>query len=142
MLDHSYTVFSGPSTDIEARAVARRIATEFSPIELNADWLDHSESYTKTLFVQFRNSALLRDIFETSAAHYSRPSLYILNLHLSLIYKKLLEDLRRTLCERLDAPVANYGFDRVRMIETELSIESDGSVRSWRLACDEPPVGL
>ena len=48
------TVFSAPSTDIEARAVARRIAAQFSPIELTADCLDHSESYTKTLFVQFQ----------------------------------------------------------------------------------------
>ena len=79
-------------------------------------------SYTKTLFVQFRNAALLRNIFETSAAHYSRPSSYILNPHLSLIYKKLPEDLRRTLCETLDVPMANYAFDRVRMIETELPI--------------------
>jgi 2'-5' RNA ligase len=135
------TVFCGPSTDIEARAVARRIAGQFSPIELTADRLDHSESYTKTLFVQFRNSAPLRQIFETATAQYSRPSNYILNPHLSLIYKKISEDCRRALCGTLDMPIASYRFDRVRMIETELPIEDDGPVRRWRVVCDEPLVG-
>ncbi len=135
------TVFSGPSTDIEARAVARRIAAQFSPIELTAECLDHSESYTKTLFLQFRNSALLRQIFETTAAHYSSPSNYTLNPHLSLIYKRLNEDCRRRLCATLHVPMGNHGFDRVRMIETELPIEDDGPVRRWRVVCDEPLAG-
>ena len=135
------TVFSAPSTDIEALAVARRIAAQFSPIELTADCLDHSESYTKTLFVQFRNSALLRQIFDTAAAQYSRPSNYILNPHLSLIYKKLsTARRRRKLCATLHVPMGSYGFDRVRMIETELPIEDDGPMRRWRVICDEPLV--
>ena len=65
------TVFCGPSTDAEARAVARRIARQFSPIELTADRLDHTERYTKTLFVQFQESAAVRQMFETAAARYS-----------------------------------------------------------------------
>jgi len=135
------TVFSAPSTDIEALAVARRIAAQFSPIELTADCLDHSEAYTKTLFMQFRNSTLLRQIFDTAATQYSRPSNYILNPHLSLIYKRLNEDCRRTLCATLQVPMGSHRFDRVRMIETELPIEDDGPVRRWRVICDEPLVG-
>jgi len=135
------TVFSAPSTDTEACAVARRIATRFSPIELIADRLGHSESYTKTLFVQFRNSVLVRRVFETAASLYSGPSSYILSPHLSLIYKKLHEDRRRTLCETLDVPMGAYGFDRLRMIETELPIENDRPVRLWRVVSDEPLLG-
>jgi putative hydrolase of the HAD superfamily len=135
------TVFSGPSTDIEAHAAARRIAAQFSPIELIADRLDHSESYTKTLFVQFRNSDLLERVLETAAALYSGPPNYILSPHLSLIYKKLNADHRRTLCETLDAPMGGYGFDRARMIETELPIDDDGPIRRWRVVCDEPLGG-
>jgi 2'-5' RNA ligase len=131
------TVFCAPSTDIEALAVARRIAAQFSPIELTACCLDHSESYTKTLFVQFRNSALLRQIFDTAAAQYSRSSNYILNPHLSLIYKKLSLANRRKLCETLDVSMGGYGFDRVRMIETEQPIDDDGPIRRWRVLCDE-----
>lgn len=132
------TVFCGASTDIEARVVARQIAARFSPVELIAEGLDHSESYTKTLFLQFRNSALLRQIFEIAARQYSRPSNYILNPHLSLIYKKLDEASRRSLCNALDVPMGNYEFDRVRVIETELPIQDDGPVRRWRVVSDEP----
>jgi len=135
------TVFCGPSTDIEARTVARRIAEQFSPIELIADRVDHSGHYTKTLFVQFQDSVLLRHIFETAVALYSRPSSYILNPHLSLIYKKLDQGSRRTLCNTLDVPTGSYRFDRIRMIKTQLPIEDDGPVRRWRVVCDEPLAG-
>jgi 2'-5' RNA ligase len=136
------TVFCGPSTDAEARAVARRVARQFSPIELTAAWLDHTEQYTKTLFVQFQESSGLQRILETAAAHYSRPSDYVLNPHLSLIYKKLHdEDIQRKLCKTLDVPMGSYRFDRARMTETELPIEDPGPVRRWRVVCDEPLDG-
>jgi len=135
------TVFCGPSTDAEARAVARRVARQFSPIELTAVGLDHTEHYTKTLFVQFQESSCLRQIFETAAAHYPRSSDYVLNPHLSLIYKKLHEEIQTELCETLDVPTDSYRFDRVRMIETELPIEDPGPVRRWRVVCDEPLEG-
>ena len=135
------TVFCGPSTDAEARGVARQVARQFSPIELTAAGLNHTEHYTKTLFVQFQESSCLRRIFETAAAHYSRSSDYVLNPHLSLIYKKLHEDILRKLCGTLDVPMGSYRFDRVRMIETELPIEDHGPVRRWRVVCDEPLEG-
>jgi 2'-5' RNA ligase len=136
------TVFCGPSTDAEASAIARRIARQHAPFELIADRLGHSQTYTKTLFVQFEGSALLRQMFETAAAAYSRPSDYVLNPHLSLLYKKLEEEAaRRRLCETLDIPTVRYEFDRIRMIETELPIEDDGPVRRWRVVCDAPMAG-
>lgn len=124
------TVFCGPSTDSEARAVARRIAGQFAPVDLTAARVYHSELFTKTLCVQFEESVLLRRIFETTAAGYSRPSDYALNPHPSLLYKKLLATTRRQLCETLDVPMGVYGFHRVRMIEMELPIEDDSPIRS------------
>jgi 2'-5' RNA ligase len=135
------TVFCGPSTDDEGRDVVRRIASEFAPIELIGDRLDHSELYTKTLFVQFQDSAGLRRMFETAAAHYSRPSNYLLNPHLSLLYKKQPAATLKKLSETLTVPMGGYAFDRLRMIETELPIEDDGPVRRWRVVCDEPLAG-
>ena len=132
------TVFSGLSTDSEARDVARRIAGQFAPIELTADRLDHSELFTKSLFVQFEQSAILKRMFETAATSFSRPSSYRLNPHLSLLYKRLSEASRVKLCETLDVPKGSYRFDRVRMIETELPIEDDGPIRRWRTISDDP----
>ena len=135
------TVFCGPSTDDESREIVRRIAGQFQPIELTGDRLNHSELYTKTLFVQFHNSAVLRQMFRTVAAHCSQPSTYVLNPHLSLLYKKLPAVTLKELSERLDVPTGGYAFDRVRVIETELPIEDDGPVRRWRTVCDEPLLG-
>jgi 2'-5' RNA ligase len=132
------TVFCAHSTDAEARAVARLIAEQFSPIELSADRLDHSENYTKTLFVQFRESAVLRHMFETATGAYSQRSDYVLNPHLSLLYKKLSGSKQKELCKTLDVPMGAYGFDRIRMIEAELPIEDAGPVRRWRMVCDAP----
>ena len=140
-LEPHVTVYCGRSTDDEARAVARRIAGQFGPIDLSAIGLDHSERYTKTLFVQFEDSARLRQIFEVAAANYSQASDYVLTPHLSLLYKKQPADARRELCQTLDVPMGRYGFDRVRMIETELPIEDDGPIRRWRIVCDEPLLG-
>jgi 2'-5' RNA ligase len=135
------TVFCGPSTDDESRAIVRRIARQFPPIELTGGRLDHSELYTKTLFVQFHDSAVLRQIFKTAAAHCSQPSNYVLNPHLSLLYKKLPTVTLKKLSERLDVPMGGYAFDRVRVIETELPIEDDAPVRRWRTIFDEPLLG-
>src|SRR3974390_1605721 len=54
------TVFCGPSPDAEARAGARMIARQSPPIELTADRLCQTERYTKTLFVQFQESAAVQ----------------------------------------------------------------------------------
>jgi hypothetical protein len=131
------TVYCGPSTDAEAGAVARVIDGQFPPIELTADRLDQTERYTKTLFVQFQESAAARQLFVAAAAGYSRQSNYVLNPHLSLLYKTLPEPKRRELCATLVVPMGVYKFDHVRMIETELPIEDPGPVQRWRVVSDE-----
>ena len=130
------TVYCGPSSDAEAQSVVDRIAGQFSPIELVADGLSYTELFTKTLFVQFRESATLRRMFETAAANVARPSGYVLNPHLSLLYKRLPQDRQRELCETLDVPTGKHWFDRVRIVETELPIEDAGPVRRWRTVCE------
>jgi hypothetical protein len=106
-------------------------------MELTPDRLCHTERYTKTLFVQFHEAAAVRQIFEVAAKGYSRQTNYILNPHLSLLYKTLPQTERQELCETLDVPMGDYKFDRIRMIETELPIEDAGPVRRWRVVCDE-----
>ena len=130
------TVFCGPSTAPAARAVADRIAKQFAPIELTASQLDHTERYTKTLFVQFQESAVLRQMFEMAAKSYPQQSNYALNPHLSLLYKKLPEAKRQELGKALDIPMGIYSFDRIRMIETELPIEDAGPVTRWQVVCE------
>jgi 2'-5' RNA ligase len=132
------TLFCGRSSDEEANAIARGIAAQFPPITLSAERLAYTDRFTKTLFVQFEDSAIARRMFEAARRSYAHPSDYAFNPHLSLLYKKLPETRQRALCDTLDLPRGSYGFDRVRMIETELPIEDDGAIRRWRIVCDEP----
>ncbi len=136
------TIFCGASTESEARITARFIAAQFPPFDLIAGGLDHSGSFTKTLFVWFRESPLARRMFEITAARHIQPSNYVLVPHLSLAYKRESLANRKTLCETLEAPLPSYRFDRIRMIETELPIEDDGPVRRWKIVCDEPLLGV
>jgi hypothetical protein len=62
--DPHVTVFCGPSTEAEAATIARAIAAQFGPVEMIADRLDYTDSYTKTLFVQFEESTIARRMFE------------------------------------------------------------------------------
>jgi len=133
------TVFCGPSTEEEARATATAIAARLSPIELTAAGLDYTDRYTKTLFVQFEESAVARWMFEAARDGYSSRSDYTFNPHLSLLYKTLPEMKQNELCRTLEVPTGAYGFDRIRTIETESPIEGPGPVRRWRRVCD---VGL
>lgn len=134
------TVFCGPTNDAAARDLVRRIARETPPCELIAERLDHTGSFTKTLFVQFQELAAVRRIFETARAG-SPPSNYVLNPHLSLLYKTLPAVTRQELSRTTDAPRGRYAFERIAMIETELPIEEDGPVRRWRKVCDEALAG-
>lgn len=89
------TVFCGPSTEAEAATIAGAIAAQFAPIELIADRLDSTGHYTKTLFVQFEESAIARRMFELARDCYFRRSNYVFKPHLSLLYKTLSETERK-----------------------------------------------
>jgi 2'-5' RNA ligase len=131
------TLFCGRSSDEAAKTIARGLAAQFPPITLTPERLAYTDLFTKTLFVQFEDSAIAQRMFEAARQNYAHPSDYVFNPHLSLLYKKLPEARQRALCDTLNFPMGVYGFDRVRMIETELPIEDDGPIRRWRIVCDE-----
>ena len=132
------TVFCGRSSELEARGVVDLVAGQFSRVELIADRLAYTGNYTKSLFVQFQESAVLRRMFGSAARAYSQPSDYVLSPHLSLLYKKLPAAEQQKLCETLDVPMGAYRFDRIQMIETELPIEDSRPVRRWRTVSEAP----
>src|SRR5271170_3094855 len=130
------TVFCGRSSDAEAEINARAIAARFPPIELVADGLGYSDRFTKTLFVQFRDSAVAREMFDAARQGYALPSDYVFNPHLSLLYNNLPQARLKEIGGALKVPLGKYVFDRIQMIETELPIEDLGPVRRWRQVCD------
>lgn len=134
------TIFCGPSTEEEARATATAIAGRFSPIELISARLDYTDRDTKTLFVQFEESAAARRIFEAARESCSGRSDYAFNPHLSLLYKTLSETKQNELCS--GSPGCDWRI-RFRSAPDHRNgiAERTGTRASWRQVCEVPLAG-
>ena len=126
------TISCGPSSNDESLALAREIASQFTPVELTPTGLDHTNLYTKTLFIQFEESASLREMSVHIRKHSSRPSSYLLNPHLSLLYKIAPLETRTKIGQTLRVPKGIYRFDRLKVIETEIPLTQPEQIKRWR----------
>lgn len=126
------TIYSGPSEDDQTHAVARGIARLFSLGELIPVKLDYTRAYTKTLFIQFQESEVLRHMSNAIKDRSARPMNYILNPHLSLLYKKMPAAKQAEICRTLDVPKGIYLFDRLRAVETEIPVTRPEQIKRWR----------
>jgi hypothetical protein len=130
------TIYSGILNDAEAAALATRVAGQFTPLELTALRLDHTDSYTKTLFMRLGDAGTARRMFEAIKQASAQPSDYVLDPHLSLLYKQLAPSTQAELCQTLAVPRGNYLFDRLRVIETEIPLSLPEQIRRWRTVYD------
>ena len=127
------TISAGTSDDDETCAIARDIASRFGPVELTYQKLDYSSLYTKTLFVQFHRSEIAQSMCDAINAAGARPSGYVLNPHLSLIYKTMPEATQAEISRVLEVPQGIYLFDGLRAIETEAPLTQPEQVKRWRV---------
>jgi hypothetical protein len=101
-------------------------------IELKIDSVQHSDRYTKTLFVRFPPSAelmvLRRDL--AKAAGQELPEDY--DPHVSLIYKEISPNERSDLAGSIEFPFEFVRFDAVKAISSPAKIESGAEVKAWR----------
>jgi hypothetical protein len=126
------TIFSGSSDDDEIRNTAPGVASRFSAVELTPRKLDFSSSYTKTLFIDFYESAVARHMFDAIKHGTAQPSAYVLNPHLSLLYKTMPAAAQAEICGTLEIPEGDYAFDRLRVIETEIPLTRPEQIIRWR----------
>jgi putative hydrolase of the HAD superfamily len=126
------TIFSGSSDDDKTASIARGIVKSFSPFELTVLRLDHTRNFTKTLFIQFQESEIARSMFNAIKERSERPTNYVLNPHLSLLYKAIPVAAQAELCQTLDVPNGLYSFDRLRVIETEIPLNRPDQIKRWR----------
>jgi sulfur relay (sulfurtransferase) DsrC/TusE family protein len=115
--DPHVTLYWGPSNEVEARAAVAKTAAQFGPVKLEVETLEQSADFTKTFFIQFRISPYAQSMCEAMRKNFATPSSYILNPHLSLLYKHMPEDQRRKLCDRPLTPPGSYLFDSVAAVE-------------------------
>ncbi|WP_322744185.1 MULTISPECIES: cyclic phosphodiesterase-like protein [unclassified Coleofasciculus] len=130
------TIYTGQCslTDSPAALIDQAI-DGVHPLTLRVNKLDYSNEFTKTLFVQFYASESLSQISETLRCHCAKPSDYLLNPHLSLIYKPLSEKTQRKLVTELVFPQSEVVFDEIRAISTPPQVRSREDVEDWQVIC-------
>ena len=126
------TISSGPSDDDQTRTVTRGIASLFSLGELIPVKLDYTSAYTKTLFIQFQESEAVRRMSDAIKDRNALPVNYVLNPHLSLLYKTMPVAMQAEICRTLDVPKGIYLFDRLRAVETEIPLTLPEQIKRWR----------
>jgi len=132
------TLTSGPSDDGLTQTIARSIANLFSRVELIPVKLEYSSAFAKTLFVQFQDPGAARQMSDAIKARNAQCANYVLNPHLSLVYKTMPVAARAEICRGLDVPKKTYVFDRLRAIETEIPLTEPAQVKRWRTVFECP----
>jgi 2'-5' RNA ligase len=128
------TIYSGEYAPDESPAeLIEKVTQEIQPFSLKVDKLLYTEEFTKTLFVQFQSSEILRKISQNLQSRSKNSSNFELNPHLSLIYKQMSEETKKNLTTSLTLPKSKVFFDEVRAISTPERIQKREDVESWKV---------
>jgi hypothetical protein len=126
------TIYCGPSDDDQTRAITHGVARLYSHVELKPVKLEHTSEYTKTLFIQFQDSEVVRRMSDAIKDRHARPENYVLSPHLSVLYKTMPLAMLAAICHTFDLPKGPYVFDRLRAIETEIPLTEPDQIKRWR----------
>lgn len=130
------TIYSGeyPSDELLNELIEKAIE-KVKSFSLKVDKLSYTNSFTKTLFVQFHQNPILVEISETLRCSSKKSTEFVLNPHLSLIYQYLNEETKKNLTNSIILPKSEFLFDEVRAISTPEKVEKREDVDNWRVIC-------
>lgn len=102
------------------------------PITLHFRRIAFSSQFTKTLFVEFAPSETLSSLSRELKNLAPNPSGYVLEPHLSLIYKTLTESEKAVLADAFAAPFSEVLFDEIKVITGNPTVTRSEDVASWK----------
>ncbi len=130
------TIYSGEYAPDESPAeLIEKAEGEVQSFSLKVDQLLYTDSFTKTIFVQFYQSPILSKISDTLQRSSKIPSEFALNPHLSLIYQSLNEEIKKNLITSIRLPKSEVFFDEVRAISTPEKVHKREDVQNWKVVC-------
>ena len=119
-------------------AILAKAAAKAGPISLQVIGINHSEKFTKTLFIEFAHSlplmalaAQLRELSQNASDYKLRP-------HLSLAYKHLAKRRRAALARAIGLRFKIVRFDELAAVLCPERTESAHDVRAWRVVHRQP----
>lgn len=135
------TLYVTKAADENPAEVLQSTLIKCGPIRLSIAGLEHSDKFTKTLYVQFHPDAALQRLSDRLRAASISPREYELNPHLSLIYKTLTPETKQEIIHSLDLAFTEVEFDSVKAVISPGQIESRKDVESWRIVATQPLTG-
>ena len=103
------------------------------PFTVNVKKLDHSEIFSKTLYVDFQTNSPMKKIYHYLRKKFLKYTDFNLHPHLSLIYKNNMPVGEKTkLINRLNIP-NRILFDRIDVITSPRDIMKEEDVLSWKI---------
>jgi 2'-5' RNA ligase len=115
--------------------VLEEVVSRYKTFQLGVRGLNYSDKYTKTLFVELAPDAELAHLSEDLRRASVSPSDYELNPHVSLLYKEIDEETKRTLAA-FTLPFTEVNFSSVKAVVCPAKIESREDVEAWRVVAE------
>jgi hypothetical protein len=128
------TIYSGDSSpQDDPLAIMTQATRALRGVRLQIDRILYTEAFTKSLFVQFHPSEQLSRITEALRRLSAHPSAYVLDPHLSLLYKHLPAHAKHQLATTIQLPVSEIFFDEVWANAAAGATRTAEDVRRWEI---------
>jgi hypothetical protein len=139
--DPHVTLYVTDVTNENPNVVLESVLKNRGPYRLAVRGLDHSDKFTKTVFVQFEPdmevARLSSDLRRASVVKND----YELNPHLSLIYKTMDSETKREIADSISVPFPSVAFDLVNAVISPAEIKSRRDVEAWRVVAEQKLSG-
>jgi 2'-5' RNA ligase len=137
VFDPHLTLYVTDAANENPRAVLDPVLKDRGPFRLEVRGVDHSDKFTKTVFVQFEPDTELARLSSDLRRASAFQNDYELNPHLSLIYKKMPTETKMQIANSLCLPFTEVEFDLVKAVISPAKIETSDDVNSWRVVASQ-----
>src|SRR5437016_11796530 len=131
------TIYVGADSTDAVDTTLSKAARDCEPIVLQALEVSHSNEFIKTLFVEFGLNSKLRQLNQVICSAAQIPSDYDLKPHLSLLYKRMSVQERRSLSRSIEMPSSQVLFDSLKAVRCISPTQSRADVEAWRVVSEK-----
>ena len=110
------------------------------PCTLHPQQVNHSEQFTKTLFIELAGSPALTEIADRLRA-FTGDHEYELRPHLSLLYKNLKVEEREGAAATIKIPSEPLRFGEIAAVRSPRPASNESDVRAWQIVERISPRG-
>jgi 2'-5' RNA ligase len=131
------TIYVTENSCDEPGTQLRRILVGCAPFRLKVRSIEHSDEFTKTVFVQLEPDTRLSQLSERFQRTSAIQKDYQLDPHLSLIYKTMDRETKEKIVRSLSLPFKEILFDSAMAVISPAQIKSSEDVEAWRVVAEQ-----